>query len=232
MEQYRIYICDDEPRIFTDVLKKVKECLPGALIKTFTSGIKLMEELDREVCDILLLDIDMPDVGGMEVASWLLKQDKRPLLVFVTSHDELVYDSFQYHPFGFIRKDHLDQEIKPVLDSCINELQSNVKYFYFRSEGKDIRVALRDIRYFEADGNYLKLFLSQDKYRLRSTLTAIENSIGIYGFIRIHKGFLVNQMSVHKLGNEEIYLTDGTVLPLGKTYLDEVRNEFMRYLRV
>ncbi len=231
MQPMKIYLCDDEVKILTDLSQKVKACMPDSHIKTFFSASLLMEDLRDESCDILLLDIDMPDMSGMDVAAWLRTQEKRPLLIFVTSHDELVYDSFQYHPFGFIRKGHFEQEIQRVLDACRKELQDHMQYFHFRYEGQDIRVALSDICYFEADGNYLKLFCTQKEYRLRSTLTAVENSIGAQGFIRTHKGFLVNQSALQRLGADEIQLTDGTLLPLGKTYFEETRKQFMRYLR-
>lgn len=226
-----IYICDDEPKILEDIKQKVMECKISEIIKTFTSGRELLDELEANVCDILLLDIDMPEINGMDIADRLLKLEKRPLLIFVTSHDELVYDSFQYHPFGFIRKSFLDSEIKKVLADCVKELESNSRYFNFRTEGKDIRVLLSEISYFEADGNYLKLFTGNGEYRFRSTVTAVENSLSNQGFIRIHKGFLVNQSAVRVLSSEEAHLTDGTLLPIGKTYVEEAKKQLMRYMR-
>ena len=227
----KIYMCDDEPKMLEDMKRKVQESNNKGVVKAFTSGIELINELKKEICDILLLDIDMPDINGMDVAEWLLKLEKRPLLIFVTSHDELVYDSFQYHPFGFVRKSYFDNEIKKVLDDAVKALESNTKYFNFRTEGKDIRVLLSEISYFEADGNYLKMFTDGKEYRFRSTVTAIENSLYGQGFIRIHKGFLVNQSAVRILSGDEAHLVDGTVLPMGKTYVDEARKQLMRYMR-
>lgn len=231
MEQIKIYLCDDEPKILADLSEQVRACVPDALIKGFISGRELIAALQTEPCDILLLDIDMPDMSGMEIAAWLMKLEKRPLLVFVTSHDELVYDSFWYHPFGFIRKGYFKQEIKKVLDACIKERSSSAKYFMFRTEGKELRLPLNEIRYFEADGNYLKVFGTSEEYRVRSTVTAVENSFGDCGFIRIHKGFLVNQSVVRAIGSDEVQLSGGEVLPLGKTYAEEAKKQFMRYMR-
>ncbi len=227
----RIYLCDDEQKMLENMAKQVKECVPEAEVRTFTEGKALMEQLQQEGCEVLLLDIDMPEISGMEVARWMQTIGNRPLLVFVTSHDELVYDSFQYHPFGFIRKGFFEHEIARVLEACKKELGSKLVYFHFRTEGQEIRVALGDIRYFEADGNYLKLFLQQGEYRFRSTLAAVENSVGTGGFIRIHKGFLVNQAVVRVIGADEVQLADGTRLPLGKTFAEDARTQFMRYMR-
>ena len=62
-------------------------------------------------------------------------------------------------------------------------------------------------------------------------MTAVENALEQQGFIRIHKGFLVNQAYVKSLNSDVANLTDGTVLPMGKTYVDEAKDKLMRYMR-
>ncbi len=229
----RIYICDDEPQMLHDIAKKVTECLPGSDARVFSSGRELSRCLGTEPCDILLLDIDMPDITGLEIAENLAPGPgaRRPLLLFVTSHDELVYDSLQYHPFAFLRKSRLDKEISTALTDCIQELEYREKHFYFRAEGKRVCLFQSDILYFEADGNYLKLYAATGQYRFRSTIAAVENALSACGFIRIHKGFLVNQAAVRLLGAEGAELSDGTVLPIGQNYAKTAKEQLLRYMR-
>ena len=227
----QIFICDDEPQMLSDIAKKVSECLPDSDIQTFLTGVKLLQCLETEVCDVLLLDIDMPDITGLEIARHLAKQDKRPLLLFVTSHDELVYDSFQYHPFAFLRKSCFDKEIKAVLIDCVQELVHRERHFCFKAEGNRVSLLLPDILYFEAEGNYLKLFSKEGPYRFRSTISAVENTLSGYGFIRIHKGFLVNQAAVRLWGSEKVQLLGDSMLPIGKSYAKAAREQFLRYMR-
>lgn len=227
----QIIICDDEPQMLSDIEKKALECLPGSGVRTFTSGSELLHYLEAEPCDILLLDIDMPDITGLEIARHLALRDKRPLLLFVTSHDELVYDSLQYHPFAFLRKSHLDREIMPALTDCVQELGHREKHFFFRSEGNRVCLLHSDILYLEAEGNYLKLYAKTGQYRFRSTITAVENTLADSGFIRIHKGFLINQAAIRLLGAEKAELSDGTVLPIGKSYVKTAREQLLRYMR-
>jgi len=227
----KIYICDDEEKILQDLSALVIACCPDSRIWTFSSAIELVKNLSKQDCDILLLDIDMPEMNGMEAAQRLLKLQKKPILVFVTSHDELVYESFQYHPFGFIRKRFYKEELPKLLEECMEELKKQVRHFCFRGDGKNIRLLLSDIFYFEADGNYLKVFTKQNHYRFRSTMTAAENTLQSCGFIRIHKGFLVNQEMVKTINAEETELLDGTRLPMGKAYVESARRRIMRYMR-
>lgn len=227
----QIFICDDEPQMLSDIAKKVSECLPVSNIRTFLSGTELLKCLGTELCDVLLLDIDMSDITGLEIARHLAKQEKRPLLLFVTSHDELVYDSFQYHPFAFLRKSCFDKEIKAVLTDCVQELEHRERHFCFKTEGNRVSLLISDILYFEAEGNYLKLFSKTGQYRFRGTITSVENTLTACGFIRIHKGFLVNQAAVRLLNSEKAELSDGTMLPIGKSYTKAAREQFLRYMR-
>lgn len=229
-EGLRIHICDDERRMLQMIAEKVSECLPGSEVRTFSSGAALLACLQTNACDILLLDIDMPDITGMEIAGQLSLLEKRPLLVFVTSHDELVYDSFCYHPFAFLRKSSFDREIKAALDDCMRELQHRERHFCFRWEGKRVCLLLSEIFYFEAKGNYLMVFSKMGQYRFRSTITSVENTLAGCGFIRIHKGFLINQAAVRLLGAKEVELLDGTMLPVGKSYAKTAEEQFLRYL--
>lgn len=227
----RIYLCDDEQKIRDEISAVVAEVLPEASVKQFSDGSSLLEQMNQELCDILLLDIDMPKLSGMEVAARLSGLPQKPLLVFITNHDELVYESFRYHPFGFVRKQFLGKELDKVLRDCVSELEQGRKHFNFRAEGKDVCLLLSEILFFESEGNYLKVYTEGGEYRFRSTITAVESALEKDGFIRVHKGFLVNQCAIRLFGAEAVELTNGSSLPVGKTYAEEARQQFMRYLR-
>ena len=119
----KLYLCDDELKIREEISEVVSNALPEAEVCCFSDGKSLLKQLNREPCDILLLDIDMPELSGMDVAEQLVKLSQKPLLIFVTNHDELVYESFRYHPFGFVRKQFLDKELDKVLKDCMAELK-------------------------------------------------------------------------------------------------------------
>ena len=226
-----IYLCDDELTIQEEIYLAVSGILPEANVSTYTDGKQLVEQMKRNCCDILLLDIDMPGLSGMEVAAQLSELSQKPLLVFVTNHDELVYESFRYHPFGFVRKQFLNEELDKVLKDCAAELEQGKQHFNFRTEGKEVCILLSEIFFFESEGNYLKVYTKDGEYRFRSTITAVESTLKKDGFIRIHKGFLVNQSVIRLFGTEEVELMNSRSLPVGKTYLEEAKQQFMRYLR-
>lgn len=226
----QIFICDDEIQILKDVENKIKHILPETMITSFSKGKNLLETLEKNSCDILFLDIDMPEISGLDIAKELAKMSEKPLLIFVTSHDELVYDSLQYHPFGFIRKSYFENEIEKILKDCEQELRAKEKHFVFKSGTENVRIKLSEILYFESDGNYLKLFTEKQEYRLRDTVAAVENTLSASGFIRLHRGFLVNQAAVKRVGAEETELVNGMKIPIGKSYAQEAKKRLMRYM--
>lgn len=227
----RIYICDDEIPILRDMEEKVKRYVPDGIVCCFSSALDLCGELEKGICDLLLLDIDMPQMGGMDIAWKLNGRERAPLLVFVTNHDELVYESLQYHPFGFIRKSYFDVEIEKMLRDCRRQLGTADRRFRFRMAGGEASVLLSDILYFEADKNYLRVYTKSGNYRFRSTIAAVENCLTGDGFIRVHKGFLINQMAVSIISRDAVRLTDGTVLSLGKCYAENARKRLLEYMR-
>lgn len=225
----RIMICDDEQKMLSDIAKLTTEIIKDCDISTYQNGRELITVLKDQVCDILLLDIDMPELNGLDIARALSDMTAKPLLIFVTSHDELVYDSLQFHPFGFVRKSHLTRELPKMLDDAVNEISGKDKHFCFHSSKGDVKMKLDDIRYFESDGNYIKLFASEE-YRFRDTLSSLENTLSENGFVRIHKGFLVNQSAVKIINSDECVLSDNVRLPVGRSYSEAARKRLMRYM--
>ena len=154
--------------------------------------------------------------------------DRKPLIIFVTSHDELVYDSLQLHPFGFVRKSYLDKELKKVLEDAVEEVSSRDKHFFFHTASGDIKLQLDDILYFESEGNYIKIKTGSDEFRFRETMQALEMSLKSDGFIRVHKGFLVNQEAVKIINSDKLVLNDNTEIPFGRSYQENARKMLMR----
>lgn len=229
-----IAICDDENRIcelYCDsiqaILYKEKKI---ADISCNSNSRQFFETLEYANYDIVFLDIDMPDISGLQIAEEMMKLSKKPLLIFVTNQDALVYQSFQYHPFGFIRKSYFDNEIEDVLLCAIKEILKENTRYTFRYESETISLLLSEILYLEASGNYLIIHTKNDKYRNRDTMTNVEIELSSKGFIRIHKGFLLNQETVFRISSDSVTLSDGTILPIGRSKKEFVKQRLTRYL--
>ena len=226
----KIAVCDDENKIVEEITSFIKKDFPLSEVRSYSDGESFLAA-SEERPEVLLLDIDMPGISGMEVAASLAREKVHTLIVFVTAHDELVYDSFKYHPFAFVRKKFLEEELKSVLSDCEKQLESRKKNFVFQNASKLVTLAQSEILYFEGQANYLAIHTTSGEYKMRSTMAGVEKELEDSDFLRIHKGFLVNLEHIRVLKTEELELDNGTVLPIGKSYSDAAKKSILRYMR-
>lgn len=230
-----IAICDDETRILEDIKEQIEKILYCKGIQAqfilYESCEEVLNQYAQIQPDFLFLDIDMPGMNGFELAKRLTAMDMKGLLVFVTNQDALVYESFSFHPFAFIRKAYFEREIEDVLNRMLTENNKVSEYYAFQIANETIKLPLQSMLYFEADGNYVRLITTHEEYRIRETLGNLSDKLEKAGFIRIHKGFLVNQAFILAIKYDEIELTNHMFLPIGRTNRDSIRQKVMKYLR-
>lgn len=235
---YRVAICDDESKILKDIHTRIASCfcaqeIPAEYFCTDDSKT-MMEHLQKETVDVLFLDIDMPHFSGMDIAAYLNENKLNTILVFVTSQDALVYKTFAYRPFGFIRKTHMDEELEELAVRIKNELNER-KQDLVISKGQELtRIFIHDILYIESEGNYLNFYTKKDTIKIRETMTNMEKELCPKGFIRCHKGYLINAEYIEKLKSAEIDLHCEDIIksvPVGRNYEKEVKRKILESIR-
>lgn len=190
-------VCDDE-KIFTKkFVLMIKEFFDTHNIQinvsVFDSGTDFI--LNRAKYDIVFLDINIPDVGGFEIAKQITDRDRKTLIIFVTEHDELVYSSLKFRPFRFIRKRRLQEELADVLRDVISEIskQSNKQKLIYLSNEHDMPIEIKDIEYVEVIGHRIHAHLKGDNVvSFYGSLSNTAARLMKYGFIRIHKSYIIN----------------------------------------
>lgn len=232
---YNIVICDDEIKTLENISTIIKHEFLSLNIEAnyFTSNYpeKIIRILEEEKVDVLFLDIDMPKISGMDIGKYLLNKAMDTLLVFVTSHDALVYESFKYHPFGFIRKSHLENEISQVVRSVSKKLEDKKESLVIKVNNELVKINLNEILYFEAESNYVNLYTKKENYKFRETLGNLEKQLANKGFLRVHKGYLISEKEVFLIKTKEVKLFDETLIPIGRSYSETVKKELMKYMR-
>lgn len=232
---YNIAICDDEIKTLENLSTIIKNEFLSLKIESnyFISNYpeELLDILEKEKIDVLFLDIDMPKISGMDIGKHLLNKGVEILLIFVTSHDALVYESFKYHPFGFIRKSHLKDEISQVVCSISKKLQEQKENLVIKFNNEVNKINLNEILYFEGESNYVNLYTKNEKFRFRETLSNLEKELLNKGFLRVHKGYLISQKEVFLIKAKELKLYNGTLIPIGRSYSETVKKELMKYMR-
>ncbi len=235
----RAAICDDEANFSDHIHKRITKELSdrGAeySLDRFISGEKFLEA-HRTPYDVVFLDIDMPQTGGFEVAEKVnaLNTGDETLIVFVTSHDELVYSSFKFQPFRFIRKAYLDEELPEIIDAVISKIAERAaeKKFTLRSKNGSVVIDLRSLEYIEIYGHRLLVHLKNgEPLECYGSLSELEKELLRYDFVRTHKSYLVNCACIYSIEKNQVILDDKTAIPLSRYKSETVRNKFVKLLQ-
>lgn len=179
----------------------------------------------------VFLDIDMPDISGFDVAEQI---NNDTLIVFVTTHDELVYSSLKFRPFRFIRKAYLEEELPETLDAVHQEIlkRSAGKKFMLQTTNGDVLLNVNDIEYIEIYGHWLRVYIAGgDVLECYGSLSVLEEQLDRFDFVRTHKSYLVNCRYIFSIQKNRIILDDRTEIPLSRYKTDTVKNKFKNHLR-
>lgn len=220
-----IGICDDdvqERERLCDICAEVleKEYIDYTLIE-FDSG-KAVLDYEKKI-DLLLLDIEMPGLGGIELKNRLQQSDKVEMIIYVTSHSELMREAFGLHVIGFARKGMEDVLLPEMLHSAVQ-----MKEPHLLIEGQEDS---RTVRYIEAYYGYVKMVCEHGETELkRITLDSLEDMLAPYDFLRIHRKYLVNMRKIDRLHENEVEI-GGKKLPISVRMRTKVKKAYDGFAR-
>lgn len=230
----RLILCDDDP-IF---LKQFSDILLTALGKyekqidlvSCQTNMQLFREITSKPTDALFLDIDMPDMDGFTIAKKLSKMQRHPILIFTSNLEHLVFKSFSYQPFWFLRKSHME-EVPEIVQKIVEINQAKKQFYNVNNNGKLMSFAIEEIIYFESNGHYIILHTKNGAERFKERLGDAEEKLRSAYFVRSHVGFLVNCRFIKIIDKTSLLLTNGERLPVSRSKLQETQEGFMNYMR-
>jgi two-component system LytT family response regulator len=221
---------DDEPLALA-IIERHARLVPGLqLLGKFTDAAKAAEFLQHNPVDLLITDINMPDVSGLEFVRDL--PDERPLVIFLTAYKEHAHEGFDLDVIDYLVKPVAPERFRKAVQKAADLLDLHRRadaatvatlpaddHFYVFSEYVQVRITIADILYVESMGDYVKIHLAgQSKPVL--TLERLKNLAGRlepHGFRRIHRSFLVNSARIEARQKAQVRV--GAVwLPVGERY--------------
>lgn len=237
MKRLEIGICDDEPQDLERIRSTLCHCMDvlgekDARVHLFRQAGELSEAIQRRTFDLIFLDVMMPEWSGFDLASQLGPKRDETQVVFVSNHESMVFESYDYTPLWFIRKSMLEKDMLRALMK-FGRVTASKKISYRIKEGfKSREVLLDDLMYIECEKHTLKMRTSDgNTYPVYGSLRPVEEELGKYGFIRIHKNYLVNLRYVKEVGKMNVRLRDSTELDMGRARRKGVEEALERYGR-
>lgn len=238
MDRLRIAFCDDDSR-FRAALREAAEAAfraHGLRCDCFEAGsaAELSAVLGHRSFDLLFLDIEMPGMDGIRFGEELRARGCRADIVYVSNMEDKVYEIFRVHPWSFLRKSHFAQELPALLDEYARARrdQSDILLLTGASGGA-VAVDPVALVYAEAVGKTQKLVFSggEEPALIRVTMRDLEEKLLPFGFIRIHKGFLVNFRFIRKITSRSVLLDTGGDLPVGRDRLQSARERYLSLMK-
>ena len=163
-------------------------------------------------------------MDGFSMAGKMQKSYPNIVLIFVSSHESLVFQSYEYDTFWFMRKSALITDLKKAIDKYFARIVYNELYYVVNAQ----KVYYKDILYIECNGHLITIKTADRTYSMCGSLKKLEEELTPYQFIRVHKSFLVNMKQINVIHNDKIILTDNSSVLLSKSRRAEVRKLYFR----
>ena len=195
--------------------------------------LKALEGNGESYFDVIVLDIDMPEMNGYQVAKRINKLEPQPLVLFVSNREDLVFQAFEYRPFRFIRKSFFELEMKLALRKIFEILEERRdKKSIIPCIGGEEKVQHSDIMYVMVLHRKACLFMKNGRVlEIRGSLRHALELLDDVKIIQINSGCAVNCVHVEGYNVDSLFLDNGVQLPVSRARMKEVRILIRKYWR-
>lgn len=216
-------IIDDNRMALTAMRELVSQVKDLKLAGECSNAIEAYYILQSQTIDLLLLDIEMPRMSGLELTRHL--KDKKPIIIFITSKKDYAYDAFELNVADYILKPvtavrflQAIEKAKEIYASAKQDISIEEKEFVFiRDSGILKRLLIDEILFLEAMGDYVKVHTSQKFHAVHTTLKTIEEKLPAYKFLRTHRSFIVALSKIEKI-EEGVIIINSKAIPVADAY--------------
>lgn len=230
-----IAVCDDE-EIQRSLLKGYLEAWAEAgshalRISLFSTGRQFLESLKKTHFDIVLLDIQMPDMDGMSAAKALRETDDQTGIFFVTGYEDYLVQGYEVEAFRYLIKPVSEEKLWAALDQFLKKRGGQKRVLMAETPDGVRRVDAEEICYMEAFAHSCELHTLSECITVKSGISALEKEavrIGVPLF-RCHRSYAVNIAQVRAIEREAALLSDGSRIPVSRRLYQELNRQFIDY---
>lgn len=232
----KIAICDDEEKAVSlheqIVRDSLQMCGIGYEITTYTQSRNLLYDItdDSFFYDLILLDIEMPGISGMEISRQIKSFLPNVRIIFVTSHTEYAIDAFELSIFRYVPKNNLKNKLATAVADAAKliNLEAGREYTIQTSKHME-KIPYKDIYYIQRDGKNASIVSSAGTSKVRKSLQQVFNELNTPEFIFIDRGYIVNIIQIMKVSDGMAVLKNGKQLPISRSHLQEVKQQINRF---
>ncbi|MEM7655673.1 MAG: LytTR family DNA-binding domain-containing protein [Bacteroidota bacterium] len=207
---------DDEPQALA-VIQKLAEKVPFlSLQATFTDALEALDYLRQQPVDLVLLDINMPDISGLD---WVRGLTDPPLIIFTTAFSEYAAESYELEAVDYLLKPiPFNRFLKAANRAARLHQEQRPEYTFVKSGHQYVRIDFAKLLYVQGAANYVDFFTLNQRVTVRMKLSEVTDILP-EEFVQIHRSFLVNLKQIAKVEHNHVWLGE-TSLAIGKAYRD------------
>lgn len=230
----RIAICDDE----RTYIKKIENDINS--LKThenefefseFESGEAFISGFSKDKYDLIILDIEMNDLNGLQTAEFLRQIDKNVILIFMTSYDKFVYQSYEVNAFRYILKNQPEPIYLKQLSDTIQEYYRNKKYIKVVDNDIEKELLTVDILYIEVYSHQIVIHTFNKEYYQKGKLSDYEKMLEECLFVRSDKSVLINITNIDYIKKNQVFMKNGKILYVSRNHLEKITKAFLKFSR-
>ena len=231
----RIALCDDDPRFLQHLHQSVDEWFTDHQIivscTEYLSAKALWNSVDTAGFDIFFLDIEMPEIGGMQLAKQSRDTLSDAVIIFLTSHDELAPDGYRIQALRYLIKQTWENYLDEALQAAVTQVEKQKTGSLTVSHyGNILRISYRDILYIRHISRYCQIVTKSSKtIQDERGIKKIFEIIGDKRFVFIDRGAFINLDYIQKIENGEAVMINGDSLPISRRLLPQVKLTINRY---
>ena len=227
----KIAVCDDNAVFRSNIKTEVEHYFQSldVLVYEYDSGESLLKAKKGTTFDLILLDIEMDGIDGLETARHIREADTQVLIVLLTSHTEYALEGYEINAFRFLAKplDH-EKMVKMLVD--VEKQIFSKERISVLVDGMEHYISEQEIRYVKSENVYIRIVTGKKSYLVRKTLKEQMKELASPFWFQVHRSYLINLNYVVSFDGKNVILTDDVSIPVSKANQAAFQKAMMNFL--
>lgn len=232
----RIAICDDNLYDAGIIKKYIEQHIAKKELEEITiyesGSLFVSAVIEGQIYfDLVFLDMDMPQVTGLDVAKFISGSSRHIYIIFVTNMDNLVFEAIQYQPVWYVRKKLFAEEMPRAIECFLRHINKHERKIIITTNGINRAISFDSIIYMEAKAHYINIVIVGNTIKVRGSIKEYISKLPDSQFIRCHRGFIVNLKYISRIFSRKIQLVNNTEIPVSRKTYKEVLKKYMEIVK-
>lgn len=231
----KILVCEDELATREKNIRVIEAAAKSERLTVEINSFENAEQLlfalpEMGLMDLLVLDIQLTGLNGMDLAKEIRKKNHRVAILFVSNYDDYVFDGYEVNAMGYVMKPLTKEKMAQLLVKLVEQQLIEEAFLMVEFNQMPIKIYLYDIIYIESIGHYIQIVTHKKQYQCKGTLQKMIGELPD-NFIQVHRSYVVNLNYILAIHQKDVLLPDDTTIPVSRNQKRKVKELFLAHYR-